>query len=487
MRSYRAAPPAGGARKGRIVANEPTKPTPREEAAKRAKAMFAEAVKAQNAGDLPLAIERYNGVLTIAPGYISALNNLGVSLRKQNKLEQAIACYRRALERDPKNVQTLSNFGNALKDAGRHAESLDMFRRAMEADPSDAGMVYNFGITLKDAGLIDESIEIFKMAQKLNPGLADIGWDLALAYLVKGDFARGWTAYETRWALNYTPDLRFADRQWDGKPLKGTLLLATEQGYGDAIQFVRYAPIARRMVDRVVLECREGLETLFKDVEGVDEVIVRGNRLPAFDAFMPLLSLPRVLKTELETIPAEIPYLKVDPARQERARQILAPLGKRLKVGIVWGGSPGHRNDANRSLAFENFLELLRAPNIALISLQKGERVAELGASGCGALVSNLDPAINDFADTAAFAAELDLVIMCDSSVAHLAGALGRPVWVLLPYSPDWRWLLERSDSPWYPTMRLFRQSEPKRWDDVFRQVAQALREVAVQHSDAQG
>ena len=469
------------------MANEPSKPTPREEAAKRAKTLFAQAVKAQNAGDLPAAIEGYNAVLAIAPGYLSALNNLGVSLRKQNKVDQAIACYRRALERDPRSVQTLSNFGNALKDAGRHAESLDMFRRAMEVDPGDAGMVYNFGITLKDAGLIDESIEIFKRAAKLNPELPDIGWDLALAYLVKGDFARGWPAYEARWALNYTPDLRYPERQWDGRPMKGTLLLATEQGFGDAIQFVRYAPIVRPMVDRLVLECREGLETLFRGVEGIDEVIVRGNRLPAFDAFMPLMSLPRVLKTTMKTIPAEVPYLPVDPVRRERARQILAPLGKRLKVGIVWGGSPGHRNDANRSLVFENFLELLRAPNIALISLQKGERVAELRDSGCGALVSNLDPAINDFADTAAFAAELDLIVMCDSSVAHLAGALGRPVWVLLPYSPDWRWLLERSDSPWYPTMRLFRQSEPKRWDDVFRQVAQALREVAVQHTASQG
>ena len=465
------------------MASEPTTPTPREEAARRAKALFAEAVKAQNDGKTELAIERYNAVLSIAPGYVSALNNLGVSLRKLHKLDQAIACYRRALERDPRNVQTLSNFGNALKDAGRHAESLDMFRRAMEADPSDAGMVYNFGITLKDAGLIDESIEIFKRAQKLNPGLPDIGWDLALAYLVKGDFAHGWPAYEARWLLNYTPDLRYPDRQWDGKPIKGTLLLSTEQGYGDAIQFVRYARTVRPMVGRVVLECREGLETLFRDVAGIDEVIVRGNPLPAFEAFLPLLSLPRVLKTKLSTIPADFPYLKADPVRRERASQLLAPLGRRLKVGIVWGGSPGHRNDANRSLAFENFLELLRVPNLALISLQKGERVAELAASGCGALISNLDPAINDFADTAAFAAELDLIIMCDSSVAHLAGALGKPVWVLLPFAPDWRWLLDRSDSPWYPSMRLFRQSEPKRWDDVFRQVVAALREVAERHA----
>lgn len=468
------------------MADQPKKPTPREEAAKRAKALFAEAVSAHNAGETELAIERYNKVLQIAPGYISALNNLGVSLRKVHKLDQAIACYRRAMERDPRNVQTLSNFGNALKDAGRHAESLDMFRRAMEVDPSDAGMVYNFGITLKDAGLIDEAIEIFKRAQKLNPDLPDIGWDLALAYLVKGDFAQGWPAYEARWALNYTPDLRFPERQWDGKRVKGTLLLATEQGFGDAIQFVRYAPMVRKLADRVVLECREGLETLFSGMDGVDEVVVRGARLPAFDAFMPLLSLPRVLKTSLDTIPAQMPYLKIDPQRRARAHQLLAPLGSRLKVGIVWGGSPGHRNDANRSLAFENFLELLRVPNIALISLQKGERVAELDTSGCGALVSNLDVAINDFADTAAFAAELDLIIMCDSSVAHLAGALNRPVWVLLPYAPDWRWLLGRSDSPWYPSMRLFRQREPKQWDGVFREVVSALRETAARHEAEQ-
>lgn len=464
------------------MADEPNQPTPRKEAAKRAKALFAEAVKAHNAGDTELAIETYNKVLQIAPGYISALNNLGVSLRKVHKLDQAIACYRRAMEREPRNVQTLSNFGNALKDAGRHAEALDMFRRAMEVAPDDAGMVYNFAITLKDAGLIDESIEIFKRAQRLNPDLPDIGWDLALAYLVKGDFARGWPAYEARWSLSYTPDLRFPDRHWDGKKRKGTLLLATEQGFGDAIQFVRYAPMVRHLVDRVVLECREELESLFKGIDGVDEVVVRGSRLPGFDAFLPLMSLPRVLKTRLETIPAAVPYLKVDPAKRERAHQILAPLGQRLKVGFVWGGSPGHRNDANRSLAFEDFLELLRVPNIALVSLQKGERVTELAASGCSALVSNLDAAIDDFADTAAFAAELDLIVMCDSSVAHLAGALDCPVWVLLPYAPDWRWMLGRNDSPWYPSMRLFRQREPKQWAGVFREVVGALRETAARH-----
>lgn len=475
--------PTTGPGKGATVARQPATTTPRDGAAQRAKKAFADAVEAQNQGDMARAIAHYNTVLQIAPGYISALNNLGVALRKEKKLDQAIACYRRALERDPKNVQTLSNFGNALKDAGRHPESLDMFRRAMEVDPNDAGMVYNFGITLKDAGLIDEAIEIFKRAQKLNPRLADIGWDMSLAYLVKGDFERGWPAYEARWSLTYTPDLRYADRQWDGKRLEGTLLLATEQGYGDAIQFVRYAPMARKLADRVVLECREGLETLFAGVEGVDEVVVRGNPLPHFDAFMPLLSLPRVLNTRMETIPATIPYLPVDPLRKARAREMLAPLGSRLKVGIVWGGSPSHRNDANRSIRFEDFLELLRAPNIALISLQKGERVPEMTESGCGALVSNLDPAIGDFADTAAFVSELDLVVMCDSSVAHLAGALGTPVWVLLPFSPDWRWLLHRSDSPWYPGMRLFRQSQPKRWDDVFKKVVTELHKLSAEHA----
>jgi ADP-heptose:LPS heptosyltransferase len=183
-----------------------------------------------------------------------------------------------------------------------------------------------------------------------------------------------------------------------------------------------------------------------------------------------------VLGTRLDTIPAEVPYLKVDEARRTWAHGLLAPLGQRFRVGIVWGGSPSHRNDANRSLRFEDFLELLRVQNLALISLHKGERVAELAASGCGALVTSLDPVLNDFADTAAVLGELDLVIMCDSSVAHLAGALERPVWVLMPYAPDWRWLLGRDDSPWYPTMRLFRQSEPKRWDDVFDRVVAALR-----------
>jgi len=450
--------------------------------AKRAKGYFDEAVEAQNSGDLEAAIAGYNRTLSLAPGYVSALNNLGVALRKERKLDAAIACYRRALERDPDNTQTLSNFGNALKDAGRHKESIEMFRRAMKLNPSDAGMVYNFGITLKDAGLIDESLDVLDQARELNPDLADIRWDIALAHLVKGDFENGWPAYESRWELSYTPNLRFPDQQWNGRKVKGTIVMATEQGYGDAIQFVRYAPMVRKKCSRLVLECREGIEDLLGTVNGIDEVVTRGKKLPDFDAYVPLLSLPRVLKTKFTKISKDTPYLNVEQAKKAQCRELLRPLGNRFKVGIVWAGSPTHKNDHNRSLAFEHFLELLKVPGVALLSLQKGERVKELTGSGCGALVSNLDPAIKDFTDTAAFVSELDLVIMCDSSVAHLASALGKPVWTLIPYAPDWRWLTGRDDSPWYPTMRLFRQSEPSRWDDVFENIVAALHKTVAEH-----
>jgi tetratricopeptide (TPR) repeat protein len=317
------------------VAKEPNTTDRRAELAKQAKSHFDEAVQAQNRGDLKAAISRYNKTLALAPGYVSALNNLGVALRKERKLDSAIACYRRALERDPNNTQTLSNFGNALKDAGRQKESIEMFRRAMELDPDDAGMVYNFGITLKDAGLIDEALDVLEKARKLNPDLPDIRWDIALGHLVKGDLAHGWPAYESRWELSYTPNLRFPDRQWNGKKVNGTIVMATEQGYGDAIQFVRYAPLVRKKCSRLVLECREGIEDLLGTAEGIDEVVTRGKKLPEFDAYIPLLSLPNVLKTKMTTIPGNFPYLAVDPAKRARCRELLRPLGNRFKVGIV--------------------------------------------------------------------------------------------------------------------------------------------------------
>lgn len=465
------------------MAKQPELTERRAEVARNAKAFFDAAVESQNKGDLKAAITGYNKTLALAPGYVSALNNLGVALRKERKLDAAIACYRRALERDPKNTQTLSNFGNALKDAGQHKESIEMFRRAMELNPTDAGMVYNFGITLKDAGLIDEALDVLDQARKLNPDLPDIRWDIALGHLVKGDLEKGWPAYESRWELAYTPNLRFPDKQWNGKKVKGTIVIATEQGYGDAIQFARYAPLVRKKCSRLVLECREGIEELLGTVDGIDEVVTRGKKLPEFDAYIPLLSLPHVLKTKITTIPKTFPYLHVDPAKKARCHELLRPLGNRFKVGIVWAGSPSHKNDHNRSVSFNNFLELLRVSGIALLSLQKGERVVDLTESGCGALVSNLDPAIKDFTDTAAFVSELDLVIMCDSSVAHLAGALGKPVWTLIPYAPDWRWLTSREDTPWYPSMRLFRQSEPGRWDDVFENLIAALKKTVAEHA----
>lgn len=212
-------------------------------------------------------------------------------------------------------------------------------------------------------------------------------------------------------------------------------------------------------------------------------MVTRGKKLPEFDAYIPLLSLPHVLKTKITTIPKTFPYLHVDLAKKARCHELLRPLGNRFKVGIVWAGSPSHKNDHNRSVSFNNFLELLRVSGIALLSLQKGERVVDLTESGCGALVSNLDPAIKDFTDTAAFVSELDLVIMCDSSVAHLAGALGKPVWTLIPYAPDWRWLTSREDTPGYPSMRLFRQSEPGRWDDVFENLIAALKKTVAEHA----
>lgn len=461
---------------GAQMSNVDAKSRQGSEKTPRHRELFEEGLRSQNEGQLAEAVRLYNECLILAPGYQPALNNLGVALRKARRFEASIACYRRLLEQDSSNVQTLSNLGNVLKDAGRHEEALGYFEHAMKLNPDDVATLYNLGIALKDAGFISDAIEVYKRCLAQTPEDTKIKWDLALAQLCVGDLANGWTNYESRWFLEDGAGPPFADKRWNGEDLDGTILLAAEQGFGDAIQFVRYAGLVKKRCRRVVLKCREELRTLFETVEGIDEIVTTEDELPSFDAFMPLLSLPGVFGTTLSNVPSTVPYFQIDGEKRQKAKNILAPLGKRLRVGIVWGGSPGHLNDYNRSLKFVDFMCLLEVPNLALLSLQVGDRVDDIRKSGCGSLVTNLSPLIEDYNDTAAIVAELDLVIMCDSSVAHLAGAIGKPVWVLLPYAPDWRWLTKRSDSPWYPSMKLYRQSHPKRWDDVFRRVVEDLR-----------
>jgi len=296
--------------------------------------------------------------------------------------------------------------------------------------------------------------------------------------LVRGDFLQGWEEYEWRWKTKDAafPERNFAQPQWDGSPLEGrTLLLHAEQGLGDAIQFIRYLPLVAQNGGNIVLECQPELQRLFQRMAPDLPVLAMGQALPAFDVHCPLMSLSRVFSTDLGNIPQTVPYLHADAAEAALWGERLAGLGSSLKVALVWAGNPTNKNDRKRSLKLASLAPLAEVPGVRFISLQKGDATAEARTLPAGVALIDVAEDLKDFADTAALLANLDLVISVDTAVVHLAGAMGRPVWTLLPFAPDWRWLLGRADSPWYPTMRLFRQPAIGDWDAVIAEVREQL------------
>jgi len=304
---------------------------------------------------------------------------------------------------------------------------------------------------------------------------------MSLALLLTGNFREGWREYEWRWETKYLISSRrtFPQRLWDGSDIKGlTILLHAEQGFGDTIQFIRYAPLVARRGAKIIFECPKELISLLRSVEGIEEVIVRGETLPEFNLHCPLLSLPLAFDTTLETIPAMIPYITNDPTYTEKWKNKIDWADSRFRIGLAWAGNPGFKQNRYRNCELENFLPLTQLPRVIFYSLQKGEEAKEAKHPPGGMKIIDLTEDIHDFSDTAAFIENIDLVISIDTAVTHLAGAMGRPVWTLLPFSPEWRWMLNREDSPWYPTMRLFRQSSHGDWESVISLVEKNLSEL---------
>ena len=434
-------------------------------------------VKAHQAGRAEEALAAFREVLRHDPDHLGALNNLGVILKTLNRFAPAIAHYRRALAIKPDDAGLLANIGNALRGLGRLEEAEAALRKALMLKPDSVDALNNLALVHKAAGRWPEAIEGLSAVLRLRPESAESHFDRALTYLQSGDLARGFAEYEWRWRTKESGAPRsFAKPRWAGEPLRGrTILLYAEQGFGDSLQFARYVPLVAERGGTVVLECQPPLAPLFASLEGNPTIVPRGAPLPAFDVEAPLLSLPYILGTTLETIPAPRRYLAAPPERVEAYRARLGPPKSALKIGIAWAGKPSHKNDHNRSAGFAPFVELLGIPGTRWFSLQIGARADEAAAQGCGALVEDLTAEFADFAVSAAFIESLDLVITVDSAPAHLAGALGVPVWVTLPFGGEWRYLHGRNDCPWYPTMRLFRQESFGDWSPVFRRLAEAL------------
>ncbi|HJT77893.1 MAG TPA: tetratricopeptide repeat protein, partial [Gemmataceae bacterium] len=417
--------------------------------------------------------------LRLKPDSPEGHNNLGLALLEQRKFEEAGASLREALRLKPEFAQGHNNLGIVHWRQGELGEAETCFTQSLRLRPGFPEAYNNLGNVLRDQGRFEEALNCFEKALQLNPEYADAHWNRSLLRLALGDFERGWPEYEWRWQLKDFARRGFSQPQWDGAPLEGrTVLLHSEQGLGDTLQFVRYAPLIRQRGGKILLECQGPLVRLLSGLPNIDRVIPKGQSLPPFDVHAPLLGLPTIFATTLATVPAAVPYVRPDPKLVEQWRPEIEALPG-FKVGIAWQGSTQYRGDRWRSMPLARFAPVAAVPGVTLVSLQKGfgsEQLRDVPFPVLD-LAARLDEKAGPFMDTAAVMQCLDLVITSDTAIVHLAGALGVPVWVALPFVPDWRWLLGRDDSPWYPTMRLFRQTKPGDWDEVFGRIAAALRD----------
>jgi hypothetical protein len=400
------------------------------------------------------------------------------ALYRAGQLHDAEQLYRQVLAAEPGNAEAHHNLGGVLTLLDRSDEAAACYRRTLELEPGNAAAYHNLGVVLVREGRLEEALPYQRRAVALRGDSAEIHCALGGTLLMMGRLDEGWPEYEWRWKLAGTRELPRQCPRWTGTSLAGrTILLDCEQAYGDTLQFIRYAELLKRQGATVIVECMEAIASLLARCPGVDRVVVAGQPLPDVDVHIPLLSLPTIFRTSLESIPADVPYLRPDPALVESWKNELSSR-RELKIGIAWQGNPGQASDRFRSFPLAQFAAIARMPDVQLHSLQMGSGREQLSAFGEPSPVVDLGDRLGDFHDTAAIVSNLDLLITCDSAPAHLAGALGIKVWVALTLIPDWRWMLGRNDSPWYPSMRLFRQNRPGDWDAVFRNIQAALGEL---------
>lgn len=440
-----------------------------------ADAWFVLAVASQLQGKLEASVTQYRRSLSLGPHNAEAWNNLAASLLSLRRPEESEACVERALALAPEYAEAHNNRGNMLQALGRFDEGIASYCRAIEIKPSYHAAYDHLGLVLYAQGRLDEAIEAYSSCIDLAPDYAVAHMNRALAWLHRGEFVRGWTEYEWRFARPEHPLPEHPQPLWDGSdPAGRTILLWTEQGLGDSIQFVRYASLIAERGGRVLLHAPATLARLLATCPGVAQVIVDEEPLPDFDCHAPLMSLPRLLGTTLDAIPASLSYLSPSPDLVAQWRRELGRTDQ-LKVGIAWQGNPDHKKDRHRSFPITRFEPIARIPGVRLFSLQKGHGGDQLREAGESFSITDLGCRIQDFMDTAAVVRNLDLVICPDTSLAHLAAAVGVPVWVALPFACDWRWLFNRDDSPWYPTLRLYRQERWGEWDGVFARIVDDL------------
>jgi tetratricopeptide (TPR) repeat protein len=411
------------------------------------------------------------------PNSFEVLSNLGAVLRTQGKLHEARECLERSLALNPKFVQALTNLGAVLVELCELEEAQVLLERASSVDPNFVEALNNLGTVFERQGKPDKAMARFNQALSIEPDHAGAQWNRSTIQLLQGNFTEGWRNYESRCRQKKIAPRRLDEPQWCGGPLNGArILLHSEQGLGDSLHMLRYLPMVKAAGGVIVLDIPPPLRRLAEQFADIAELTVGGQPLPPIDLHCPFMSLPLAFGTTLETIPAQVPYLTVPEEARQNAKALAWP-DEGLRVGLVWAGSSTHAKDQFRSIPLARMEQFLDVEGVHFFSLQMGPGAEQLAT--VQAQITNLAPGIGDMADTASLLTNLDLIITVDTSVAHLAGALAIPTWVMIPFAPDWRWLLDREDSPWYPTMRLFRQPEFGDWQSVLQRVSADLAALA--------
>jgi hypothetical protein len=443
--------------------------------------LYGIAMQQEQSGRLDDADRLLGRILAVLPDQPDALHLSGLVAYRLGRPDEALAKIERAIANGVDTALYFRNICEVYRTQNRLDEAVAAARRAAELAPNDPLCLHNLAVIHYERVEIAESLACAEQALVMNPELAGAHFARAEALLIQGDLRQGWEEYEWRYRISDAARLMPpTDRpQWDGTPIENdTLLLIADQGFGDVIQFCRYIPWVMQRCADVAVACAPEMTPVLQQFLPAERLVVQWDECPGFSAFCPLSGLPRLHGTRLDNVPAEVSYLRAEPSRisdwANRLRRLAPPSHRR--IGIVWAGRPTHNNDRRRSARLADFAPLAALPGVALVSLQKGPAAAQAGDYFGRAPLINIGAEIVDYADTMALLAGLDLVVTVDTSVAHLAAAMGKPVWVLLARSPDWRWLLQREDSPWYPTVRLFRQSISRQWADVLERVAVAVR-----------
>jgi Flp pilus assembly protein TadD len=430
---------------------------------------------------MDMAVAGFTGCLETKPRLAEAHNNLGIILAREKNHAAAMSYFDAALRIRPTFTEAAINRARLLQEMNLVEQAIEQLEPFIHREPENANLHVEIGYAYMRLGVFEQGLAHYQRACHLQPDHADAHWNLAMCLLALGDYANGWKEYEWRWRCSYFAQYApaFHHSHWRGESVAGKrVMLHAEQGFGDTIHFVRYAATLRQLGANVLVHCQPKLAKLLASCDGVHAIVPIGQEIPACDYHASVMSLPFILQTTIETIPNSVPYLHTEPARDLVWRsQLHSP--SNFKIGIAWQGSGQYQYDNQRSMNLQAFHELAKIPGVQLLSLQKGPGVEQLHSKDLGFMVrdlaSQLDQGEHAFIDTASVMKSLDLVISCDTAIGHLAGALGVPVWLALAKVADWRWMLDRSDTPWYPTMRLFRQSQMGDWSCVMREMASEI------------